>query len=89
MQVTALRERADDHDCIIVYVDDSGPGLSEEAKEKLFEPFFTTKPDGTGLGLPTTRKIIEGHGGSVEIGTSPAGGARFTVRLPVTQPEKE
>lgn len=89
VKVTAVREQGDGQDCIVVRVDDNGPGISDEAKEKLFEPFFTTKPDGTGLGLPTTRKIIEGHGGTIEINPSPEGGARFTARLPVAQDKKE
>lgn len=82
--VTAVREQGVDRDCIVVHVDDNGPGINSETADKLFEPFYTTKPDGTGLGLPTTRKIVEGHSGSIEISVSPHGGARFTVRLPVT-----
>lgn len=85
VKVIAVREQGDGQDCIVVHVDDNGPGISDAAQEKLFEPFFTTKPDGTGLGLPTTRKIIEGHGGTIEINPSPEGGARFTARLPVAQ----
>ena len=63
---------------------DSGPGIDKEAIGKIFEPFFTTKGSGTGLGLPITKKIIEGHGGSVEAGSEPGRGATFTVILPVT-----
>lgn len=89
VKVTAEHEQTDAGNFIKIHVDDNGSGINTEIKEKLFEPFFTTKPDGTGLGLPTTRKIVEGHGGSIEIETSPAGGARFTVRLPVILSEKE
>jgi len=54
-----------------------------DAREHLFEPFFTTKPNGTGLGLPTSRRYVEAHGGTIEAGTSVAlGGARFRVVLP-------
>jgi len=66
---------------------DSGPGIAPEALDKLFEPFFTTKGSGTGLGLSITRKIIEGHGGSVEVTSTPGQGATFTVTLPAAQPE--
>jgi signal transduction histidine kinase len=63
---------------------DDGPGLSAEATGHLFEPFFTTKPNGTGLGLPTSLRYVQAHGGSIEAGrAADLGGARFCVRLPV------
>ncbi len=89
VKVTAFRDQTDTQDYIVIQIDDDGPGISPEARDKLFEPFFTTKPDGTGLGLPTTRRIVEGHGGTMEIDTSPGGGARFSVLLPVVQSEEE
>jgi signal transduction histidine kinase len=68
----------------IIEVADDGPGLSAEARGHLFEPFFTTKPNGTGLGLPTSRRFIEAHGGRIEAETSAAlGGALFRLRLPL------
>jgi signal transduction histidine kinase len=67
----------------IIEVTDDGPGLSPEARAHLFEPFFTTKPNGTGLGLPTSRRFIAAHGGTIEAGTSALGGALFRVRLPL------
>jgi signal transduction histidine kinase len=68
----------------IIEVADDGPGLSAEARDHLFEPFFTTKPNGTGLGLPTSRRFIEAHGGRIEVATSAAlGGALFRLRLPL------
>jgi signal transduction histidine kinase len=68
---------------VILEVEDDGPGLSQTAREHLFEPFFTTKPNGTGLGLPTSRRYVEAHGGLIEAGTSAAlGGAWFRVVLP-------
>jgi signal transduction histidine kinase len=67
----------------VIEVEDDGPGLSEAARAHLFEPFFTTKPNGTGLGLPTSRRYVEAHGGTLEAGTSTAlGGASFRVVLP-------
>jgi len=63
-------------------VEDSGPGIPAERRDRLFEPFFTTKPRGTGLGLAVSRAIARAHGGELaEVGT-PGGGARFTLRLP-------
>jgi signal transduction histidine kinase len=68
---------------VVIEVEDDGAGLSAAAREHLFEPFFTTKPNGTGLGLPTSRRYVEAHGGTIEGGTSTAlGGARFRVVLP-------
>jgi signal transduction histidine kinase len=66
-----------------VTVEDDGPGLSDEASEKLFTPFFTTKPQGTGLGLIIVRKIVEAHRGSFSIRNAPGGGAQAIVELPV------
>jgi signal transduction histidine kinase len=74
----------------LIEVEDDGPGLSAAAREHLFEPFFTTKPNGTGLGLPTSRRYVEAHGGAIEAGTSVAlGGARFRVVIPRELPERD
>lgn len=62
---------------------DTGPGIAPEAREKLFKPFFTTKPGGNGLGLPITRKIIEAHGGRIEVQSEVGKGTRFTMWLQV------
>jgi signal transduction histidine kinase len=69
-----------------ITVDDTGPGLSAEARARLFEPFFTTKEAGTGLGLAVSQGIVRAHGGALEAGSSPAGGARFSLRLPASPP---
>ena len=65
-----------------ISVKDSGPGISAEAQEHLFEPFYTTKPGGTGLGLATVHRIVEGHGGELRVDSVEGEGASFTVRLP-------
>ncbi len=66
-------------------VDDNGPGVPEEARERIFDPYVTTKEHGTGLGLAIVRKIVLDHGGDVRVAPepSPLGGARFVVTLPV------
>jgi signal transduction histidine kinase len=69
-------------EAVEVSVSDSGPGVSPEARGRLFEPFFTTKDRGTGLGLAVSQAIAHAHGGSIEADAAPAGGARFTLRLP-------
>ena len=62
---------------------DSGPGIPPEVRERLFEPFFTTKHRGTGLGLATARRILEAHGGTIELECPPSGGTLAMLRLPV------
>jgi PAS domain S-box-containing protein len=64
---------------------DSGPGMPPEVLEHAFEPFFTTKSRGTGLGLPLARRIIEAHGGDIQIDTPPTGGTTVTLALPLTR----
>ena len=66
-------------------VADSGTGVPAEMREKVFRPFFTTKPHGTGLGLASSRAIIESHEGTIGFENLPAGGSRFWFRLPLTQ----
>ncbi len=64
-----------------VSVCDDGPGIPREVAHKLFDIFFTLKASGTGLGLPIVRKIVEAHGGTIELDAS-RGGACFVIRLP-------
>jgi two-component system, NtrC family, nitrogen regulation sensor histidine kinase NtrY len=68
-----------------LFIDDNGPGVAEEARERIFDPYVTTKEHGTGLGLAIVRKIVLDHGGDVRVAPapSPLGGARFVVTLPV------
>ena len=66
---------------------DNGKGIDAESLTKVFEPFYTTKPDGTGLGLAITRKIIEGHGGTLQVESVVGQGTTVLIRLPVQQPE--
>ncbi|MGZ3425972.1 MAG: sensor histidine kinase, partial [Polyangia bacterium] len=66
-----------------ICVDDDGPGVAPELRNRIFEPFFTTKDAGTGLGLPLVHSIVQQHGGTIAIESSPSGGARFHIRLPL------
>ena len=66
-----------------VAVADDGPGIPDEVRARIFEPFFTTKHRGTGLGLPTARRVVERHRGTVEVECPPSGGTVVTVTLPV------
>jgi signal transduction histidine kinase len=71
-----------------VTVDDNGPGVTADARERIFDPYVTTKEHGTGLGLAIVRKVVFEHGGDVRIGDgpSPLGGARFVITLPAAPP---
>lgn len=73
-------------DSVEIEVADSGPGVPVELQARIFEPFFTTRAQGTGLGLPIARQIVEAHGGKLEVGERHGGGARFIVRLPAAPP---
>ncbi len=65
-----------------IYVEDTGPGIPEEIRERIFDPFFTTKDWGTGLGLATVYAIVDGHGGRIEATFGRRGGAKFVISLP-------
>ena len=71
-------------DRVTLSVIDTGKGMDERARKKAFEPFFSTKSGGSGLGLPTVRKIIEAHGGTIACESEPGRGIKFTIELPGT-----
>ncbi len=75
-----LEERGGD---VSIRVTDSGPGIPQEAMEKIFDVFYTTKKNGTGLGLAISRKIADAHGGALTAGNNAGGGATFTFTLPL------
>jgi PAS domain S-box-containing protein len=78
-----IRVTLDSHDGVQrVVVADEGPGLSEEARANLFRPFFTTKSRGTGLGLPTAKRLVELHAGTIDVAGEPGRGTSVTVTLP-------
>lgn len=66
-----------------ITIRDNGVGIPPDHLARLFEPFFTTKPNGTGLGLPITKRIIEEHRGSISVSSEPNNGTQFTIKLPV------
>lgn len=68
----------------LIRIDDNGPGIPEDKRERVFEPFFTTKDvgAGTGLGLAIAYGVVRSHGGTIEIGRATRGGASFAIRIP-------
>ncbi len=80
--VMVVAER--DGDRVALRVSDDGPGIPAEIRAKVCDPFFTTKPEGegTGLGLAVTQGIVAAHGGELELGDAPDGGALVTIWLP-------
>ncbi len=77
-----------DGPAVAVEVTDSGPGMSAEVRARIFDPFFTTKEvgSGTGIGLAVCHRIVEAHGGVLEVDSAPGAGATFTAHLPVEPP---
>ena len=69
---------------VVVDVADNGPGVPADLADKIFDPFFTTKAQGSGLGLAIVRKIVDAHDGRIDLESSPDGGTRFCVTLPIT-----
>jgi signal transduction histidine kinase len=64
-------------------VRDQGPGIDKANRERVFDPFFSTRENGTGLGLSIASRLIDEHGGYIEIGDGPEGGADLLLLLPL------
>jgi len=75
--------------CVRIEVADDGSGLPPELGARIFEPFVSTKDTGTGLGLAICKRLVEEHGGHITATNRPAGGALFTVRLPMGNPARQ
>jgi two-component system sensor histidine kinase HydH len=75
----------DETDNVIILVSDTGRGIPSEHLKKIFDPYFTTKNKGTGLGLAIVHKIIEAHGGHIEVDSTIDEGTSFLIRIPCEQ----
>ncbi|MFH2131291.1 MAG: ATP-binding protein [bacterium] len=68
---------------VVITIQDTGPGIPAEIKDKIFSPFFTTKKDGTGLGLVVVKNLVEQYNGSIEVRTLLNKGTTFIISFPV------
>jgi signal transduction histidine kinase len=85
-RITVTTRRGEANDRVLLVVEDNGPGVPPELKDKVFAPYFTTKQakGGTGLGLAIVHRIVSDHGGRITISDAPDRGARFTIELPLS-----
>lgn len=88
--VEAIRDRgkieieaAKEESGIVLEIRDTGVGMNKEVMDNIFEPYFSTKEVGTGLGLPIARKIIEDHGGSIQVSSREGEGTKIAIKLPL------
>jgi PAS domain S-box-containing protein len=85
----SIKSQRMENEHIQLSVSDTGVGLPLQEASQIFNAFFTTKPDGTGMGLPISRSIIESHGGRLWAGDNPPHGASFYVTLPTKGETRE
>jgi signal transduction histidine kinase len=74
-----------DGDGVLVELEDSGAGIPDHVRGRIFEPFFTTKASGTGLGLAVVKRILDGHGGTVDLTSAAGAGTTVRLRFPLSR----
>jgi signal transduction histidine kinase len=81
------------HPRVRIEIEDTGPGVPARERDQIFNPFYTTKERGTGLGLAIAHKIVEEHGGTIDVASTLGVGTTFCIVLPVipddTPPENQ
>jgi two-component system sensor histidine kinase PilS (NtrC family) len=82
-EVTSRDGRFDGEAGVEIVVQDSGPGIPDDMRDRIFEPFYTSKAKGTGLGLAVVKRIVEGHGGEVRMVETSEAGTAFRIWIPV------
>jgi len=76
-----VREEIDGRSLCRVHVIDTGIGMDEAVRESIFKPYFSTKAGGSGLGLPTTKRLIEAHDGTIDVVSEPGRGTDFIITI--------
>ncbi|HEY3490771.1 MAG TPA: ATP-binding protein [Candidatus Deferrimicrobiaceae bacterium] len=79
------QEDGKEREFVRIRIRDDGPGMSRDIQDRIFIPFYTTKKHGTGIGLPLTQKIIQSHGGTIDLKSAPGKGTEFIILIPVRQ----
>lgn len=82
-QISAIQREAQGKLWVEITVQDSGVGITKEQLSHLFEPFYTTKPSGTGLGLAIAYRIMQDHGGTIQVSSEPGSGTKVVTQFPV------
>jgi signal transduction histidine kinase len=88
VETRSIKPEGHDAGSIEIRCSDSGKGISQENLSRIFSPFFTTRQQGTGLGLSITQRIIEQHGGEINVASSPEKGTSFTLSFPYPESSK-
>jgi signal transduction histidine kinase len=79
----AITSAPEDDKRVTVSISDTGPGIPAEDIDRVFAMYYTTKPEGSGVGLPLVRRIVELHDGDIEIQSTVGRGTTVVIRLPV------
>jgi signal transduction histidine kinase len=77
-----------DRETLEITIEDDGPGVAEEEKERIFEPFYSKNPQGSGLGLPIVKRFVIENKGTIQVERSSLGGAKFVMRIPLKVEKK-
>ncbi len=80
---TSTNDTAHGERQVQISIRDTGIGMSPEVQARIFEPFFTTKPEGSGLGLAVCSRLLQQHGGTIQVESSPGNGSTFTITFPL------
>jgi len=70
----------------VIQISDTGSGIAPDKLPKIFDVYYSSRPQGSGLGLPTARKIVEAHKGRISVDSEPGKGTSFTIKLPIRKP---